>query len=169
MMAGRVTILLLMSGLFAAMWSGDQSHAGAQKETTVAGRRVSPADWRPRTKIVEARAVRLVSRLREERSLSSIPLPARIAEGTYLVVDVHGRSEVRVVSAMDATLSGHGKGQPIANQLTYSHGADRWHFIRLEVGSSPVARRAAKGPALQHRATPNPLQLATPANEKVQR
>jgi hypothetical protein len=140
MMASRVTLLLLVTGLFAGMWSGDRADERSAAERPLARQAASarvalqPGE-RPPT------AVRSVTRQRTERSLSSIPLPQGIAAGTYLIVDGRGRTETRVVSAAEAFSGGRIVGHVAADQYTVRVGRDRWHFIRLEESANSLATR----------------------------
>ena len=146
MMASRVTLLLLVTGLFAGMWSGDRAGERSANERLLARKAASSevvlqSGGRPNQTIARA-----VTRHRDERSLSSIPLPNGITVGTYLIVDGRGRTEARVVTSAEAipseeVTSGEVTGHAAADQYMVRVGRDRWHFIRLEESSDSVARR----------------------------
>ena len=139
MMASRVTLLLLVTGLFAGMWSGDRAGERADAERLLAHKAVSSSvALQPSARPSQA-AVRPVARHRGERSLSSIPLPQGIAAGTYLIVDGLGRTETRVVSAAEAFPSGQIAGHVAADQYAVRVGHDRWHFIRVEAPAESLA------------------------------
>ena len=142
MMASRVTLLLLVTALFAGMWSGDRADERFAVERRPArqasvSRVAAPPGVRPHPTVV-----RPVPRHRGERSLSPIPLPPGIAAGTYLIVDGRGRTETRVVTAAEAFPTGRIAGHVAADQYTVRIGRERRHFIRLEESAnSNVARR----------------------------
>ena len=141
MMASRVTLLLLVTALFAGMWSGDRADEQSANARWLARKEASSSvalqpSVRPKQTVVRA-----VTRHRGERSLSSIPLPQGIAAGTYLIVDGHGRTETRIVSAAEAFPSGQIAGHVAADQYTVRAGRDRWHFIRLEQSAESTATR----------------------------
>lgn len=147
MMASRVTLLLLVTGLFAGMWSGDRADERSAGERLLARKAASSSVAVSTSKPAQPSvhptqtAIRPVTRHRGERSLSSIPLPQGIAAGTYLIVDGHGRTENRIVSAAEAFPSGQIAGHVAADQYTVRVGRDRWHFIRLEESSNSMATR----------------------------
>lgn len=139
MMASRVTLLLLVTGLFAGMWSGDRAGERADAERLLARRAASSSVTVQSSVRPHQTPVRAVARHRGERSLSSIPLPQGIATGTYLIVDGRGRMETRVVSAAEAFPSGQIVGHVAADQYTVRVGCDRWHFIRVEAPADSLA------------------------------
>ena len=147
MMASRVTLLLLVTGLFAGMWSGDRaderSAAGRRLTRKASSSLVTASSSMAATPSIRPNqtTVRPVTRHQGERSLSSIPLPQGIAAGTYLIVDGRGRTETRVVSAAEAFPSGSIVGHVATDQYTVRVGRDRWHFIRLEESSNSLAIR----------------------------
>ncbi len=144
MMVSRVTLLLLVTGLFAGMWSGDRAGERSADERLLARKAASSVvAGQPGGRQT---AVRPVTPHRSERSLSSIPLPQGITAGTYLIVDGRGRTETRVVRAaeafpVDKVTSGEVTGHVASDQYTVRVGRDRWHFIRLEESSESLAGR----------------------------
>lgn len=141
MMASRVTLLLLVTGLFAGMWSGDRADEQSANVRLLARRTSSPSVASQSSARQTQTAVRPVTRHRGERTLSSIPLPQGIAAGTYLVVDGRGRTETRIVTSAEAFPSGQITGHVAADLYTVRVGRDRWHFIRLEESASSLATR----------------------------
>ena len=141
MMASRVTLLLLVTALFAGMWSGDRADERPTVGRRLVHKAASPSVTVQPNMRANQTAVRPVTRHQGERSLSSIPLPQGIAAGTYLIVDGHGRTETRVVSATEAFPSGQIAGHVAADQHTVRVGHDRWHFIRLEESANSLATR----------------------------
>ncbi|MBC8114794.1 MAG: hypothetical protein H7062_10480 [Candidatus Saccharimonas sp.] len=141
MMASRVTLLLLVTGLFAGMWSGDRADERSANERLLARKAASSSVALRPSVHPNQTAVRPVTRHRGERSLSSIPLPQGIAAGTYLIVDGRGRTETRVVTAAEAFPSGQIAGHVAADQYTVRVGHDRWHFIRLEESANSMVTR----------------------------
>lgn len=141
MMASRVTLLLLVTGLFAGMWSGDRADERFANERLFARKAASSLVASQLSVCPAQTAVRPATRHRGERSLTSVPLPQGIAAGTYLIVDGRGRTETRVVSAVEAFPSGQIAGHVAADQYTVRVGQDRWHFIRLEESANSLATR----------------------------
>ena len=141
MMASRVTLLLLVTGLFAAMWSGDRADERTTAQLLLT-RRTSPptANQRSGARPIST-AARSVVLHRGEQSLQSVPLPAGIAVGTYLVVDATGRSETRIVSAAEAFPNGVISGHVARDEYTVRSGAARWHFIRLSESANVATSR----------------------------
>lgn len=141
MMASRVTLLLLVTALFAGMWSGDRADERSAAGRLLTHKAASTSVALQPSVRPNPTAVRPVTRHRGERSLSSIPLPQGIAAGTYLIVDGRGRTETRVVSAAEAFPNGQIVGHVAADQYTVRAGRDRWHFIRLEESANSLAIR----------------------------
>ncbi len=141
MMASRVTLLLLVTGLFAGMWSGDRADERSANERLLARKAAPSAVTAPPNSRPKQTAVRSVAQHRGERSLASIPLPDGIAAGTYLIVDGRGRTETRLVTAAEAFPNGPVEGHVAADQYTVRVGRDRWHFIRLDDSAESLATR----------------------------
>lgn len=142
MMASRVTLLLLVTGMFAGMWSGDRVEEQAAAELLLARRSAAPATNSRTAACPAAVAIRSSMRGRGEWSAAAIPLPPGIAVGTYLVVDGKGQTETRVVTTAAAFPSGQIERHVARDQYTVRLGRDRWHFIRLdEADDSRTARR----------------------------
>lgn len=141
MMVSRVSLLLLVTGLFAGMWSSDRADERSVAERRLTRKAYSSSVVVQASVLPNQTAVRPVTRHRGERPLSSIPLPQGIAAGRYLIVDARGRTETRVVSAAEAFPSGQITGHVAADQYTVLAGHDRWHFIRLEESANSLATR----------------------------
>lgn len=131
MMATRVSLLLLVTGLFAGMWSADGPDTRSAAQQQLARRGSSP------------RAMQLITARPSNRLLGLpvvptpakvIPLPKGITAGTYLIVDQHGRSERMTIDSKPSR-----SGRP-SDQYLVRQGSNRWHFIRLQ---SPVEPRVA--------------------------
>ena len=106
MMVSRVSLLLLVTGLFAGMWSSDRADEWSVAERRLTRQAYSSSVVMQPSVRPNQTAVRLVTRHQDERPRSSIPLPQGIAAGTYLIVDGRGRTETRVVSAAEALMTG---------------------------------------------------------------
>lgn len=122
-MAIRVALLILVTGAFVALWSGDQPQSAA-------------ASVRPMNGIKENRPVSpqrpAESLSRSDRSSQRrTPLPKGIASGTYLVADRSGHTRIRVVTPEDIA---HRSAAEVEMKDYYSVESDgiRWHFVRLE-------------------------------------
>ena len=133
-MTARVSLLILVTGTFTALWSGDQPE------------RVAAAD-RPAERHVATRSAFSERRLHlpqiaRQASVdprvtrlavpgASLPLPEGITDGTYLVTNQWGRTQLQIVDQGDklrercilATLPDH---------YVVEQAGNRWHYIRLE-------------------------------------
>lgn len=136
-MVSRVSLLLLVTGLFAAMWSTD-SPDGRTPEQRQLARRASTPRWIPERTVGDG-ATRL-RRLAGARRDTSMPLPVGIAAGTYLVVDQSGSTQ-RVMVTSCGSQSEMVKNQVLVDQYTVRDGARRWHFIRVENSTDAQANR----------------------------
>ena len=128
-MAARVALLLLVTGLFAALWSGDHPDQLAQ------GRRPSKQEIRldydrePVTnQVISLSGTQIVA-----------PLPQGIAAGTYLVADQLGGTRIRVVSKGEVGSVIEVPGQKIVNHYSVETRHGRWHYIRIEQSASGQA------------------------------
>ena len=116
----RVALLIITTGLFAALWSGDQSEqiasVGRPVRVIVAHRQATPLP------------------VKSEGSVGAMaaPLPARIVAGTYLVSDQWGRTHVRVLSARDVSKAKGIRHPQVSSHYMVERGAHRWHYIRIE-------------------------------------
>lgn len=132
MMFTRVSLLFVVTGLFAAMWSADSPDTRSPGDRQLARRTSS---------------FRLTDRLgtrKPERTASAapqsgpddVPLPRGIAPGTYLIVDHLGRTCQRTVDSH----SGTDNFAPVDHYTLRGNGG-RWHFIRLEEPAAQVLAR----------------------------
>ena len=120
----RVALLIITTGLFAALWSGDQSE------------QIASAGRPSRVIVAHREATRISGNSVGSVGTMATPLPARIVAGTYLVSDQWGRTHVRVLSARDVS-SARGARQPqFSNHYMVELGVNRWHYIRLD--RSPI-------------------------------
>ena len=146
MMASRVTLLLLVSGLFAGMWSTDSPDGRTASERFTARKggshRVIPSSRGLRTPNEVQMSLRRAKSIRGP----IVPLPRGIAVGNYLVVDQSGSTEVRTVTASEAFSSGRIEGHAAADHYSVRVGQSRWHFIRLDAtAQSRLARLNGSG------------------------
>jgi hypothetical protein len=145
MMVTRVSLLLVVTGLFAGMWSADSPDLRSPAEKQMA-RRAST----PRMPFQAAKSspnvIRTVSL---SDRLPSIPLPAGIEAGTYLVVDQSGSTQRLTIEARNTTAS---TNFVAIDQYTVRQGDQRWHFIRLDAASDrKVAQPTPPMPAIDLR------------------
>ena len=110
-MAIRVALLIIVTGIFVALWSGDRpdpvTEAVPSKQNEEY-RQSTPHDGGP---------------------ISRVPLPQGIVAGTYLVADQSGRTQIRVVgNIQNGTLN----SENISNHYSVEKNGARWHFIRLD-------------------------------------
>ena len=132
-MAMRVALLILVTGVFAALWAGDHPQQVAGK--THPARKAD--DFRP---VSPQRSSESLTRYSSEphhsagsillatSNLSNVPLPEGIAAGTYLVAAQTGRTQVRVIRTDDRDDS----EKSIPNHYTIEMSGARWHFIRID-------------------------------------
>ena len=127
MMFTRVSLLLLVTGLFAGMWSADSPDGRTAAQIQLARRTSSPrsighGDVRHASKLVASVSL-------SGNATTAVPLPKGIAAGTYLVVDQAGSTYRLTVSVAEAEHSGN---RVPVEQYTVRSGNSRWHFIRVE-------------------------------------
>lgn len=143
-MAARVTLLILVTGLFAAAWSSDQEPP-AVVESQPAAR---PQPYEPVKETVLHRwtipaADRMANQRTEWTPTASRQIieecPAGFPAGTYLVVDEQGRT-IRVVIP---ALPGNSELAAASDHFVTEQHGERRHWIRLS-DSLPVASEPAK-------------------------
>jgi hypothetical protein len=127
MMVTRVSLLLVVTGLFAGMWSADSPDLRSPAEKQMARRESTPRMLRQAAK--SSSSIRTVSLT---DPLPSIPLPAGIEGGTYLIVDQSGATQRLTIEARKSTAS---TNLVAIDQYTVRQGDQRWHFIRLDAVS----------------------------------
>ena len=142
-MAGRVTLLILMTGLFAAMWSSDQRETAPSGAHGVARRRAAE----PAVRETALRRWQVSSRnLGRESTQSWTPpvaspasadAPDDLPAGTYLVVDADGRSNRIVIEA-----SSRVQLLPLRDHFVSESNGLRRHWIRLT--DAPVTQIATR-------------------------
>lgn len=142
MMFTRVSLLLMVTGLFAAMWSGDSPDDRSGAEIRLARLASSPQASlycgfgnNARAKIDTISA--------SSSSKSDYPIPEGIAPGKYLVVNQAGRTWSVTISE-DSQSSV--KRTPEDHYLVIQ-GSLRWHFIRLATQEHVLALPVDQGPA----------------------
>ena len=131
-MAARVALLILVTGLFAALWSGDHPEQMASTQRPVKQKIRLDYDREPSTT--------------QTLSLSSNPVPAPLPDGItagkYLVADRFGGTHIRVVSTGDVGSVADVPGRDIVTHYSVESHKGRWHYIRIE----PTARDQASVP-----------------------
>lgn len=143
-MAARVTLLILVTGAFAAMWSGDhpqeikptkpaQTKSDFRQDALPNRRQETPTDVHP-----QARRLIREGALLALGTPTEAPLPVGIVAGTYLVADQFGRTEIRVIHPQEVPNRVKINRAPAASQhyMVEVHSA-RWHFIRIEASRDP--------------------------------
>ncbi len=127
MMVTRVSLLLVVTGLFAGMWSADSP------DLSPAEKQLARRESTPRLLLQAAKSspnvIRTVS---QSDQRSTIPLPAGIEGGTYLVVDQTGVTQRLTIEARNTSAS---TNFAAIDQYTVRQGDQRWHFIRLDAVS----------------------------------
>lgn len=133
--AVRVSLLVLMTFTFAAIWSADYSVAAVDKHPPRVDQKSNPKidsyDLPSTQREIHQTASVGDSSLIGEFNLG-IPLPEGIRTGTYLIINQFGRTMTRFVVQPDPAL-GVGEGDlPRKDHYTSMLGTARWHFIRIE-------------------------------------
>ena|GEM_PF-2415142 len=145
-MAVRVALLILVTGTFTALWSGDHPEQMAAVDRPVkvlVGRRKSPQEKRhfesPTTSVGSGRiTVSTASPLDQE--FAQAPLPEGISAGTYLVADRFARTGIRVVTEWEANSHGRHVNRVAAEHYSVIVGKACWHYIRVgEINSDRIA------------------------------
>ncbi|WP_010584505.1 hypothetical protein [Schlesneria paludicola] len=149
-MATRVALLTLVTGTFTALWSGDHPErlAAADRPTpylvgTHAGFSERHTQW--------SRPARPVGGLQTGRSpaaeKSSLPLPEGIVEGTYLVTDQTGQTQVRLVAPQENASHDRCLLAKPEDHYVVERNGHRWHYIRLD---DSVVNRFSRSSSTQH-------------------
>lgn len=142
MMVTRVSLLLLVTGLFAGMWSADSpdERTVAQKQQArLASTPCLIASATPENEV--ARNVSFSGRL----DTRAVPLPKGIAPGNYLVVNQAGMTQRLTIAAHNGISEGN--YAPV-DQYSIRSGNSRWHFIRLDQSQEQSSgRRVSQSPA----------------------
>jgi len=128
MMVTRVSLLLLVTGLFAGMWSSD-----SPDERTVAQKQLARLGSTPRLAAInqpahEKGSLRNVS-FSGRLDTQAVPLPKGIAPGNYLVVNQTGMTQRLTVTAHHEVST---ENYAPVDQYFVRNGNARWHFIRLD-------------------------------------
>ncbi len=141
-MAARVTLLILVTGAFAAMWSGDHpdvikpAKSAPMKRNSRQDALPNRREETPTHADPQARRLNRDGKLLAVESGISAPLPRGIVAGTYLVADQFGRTEIRVIHPQEVASVKIDHAGPSSHYLVEAHSA-RWHFIRLEASRDP--------------------------------
>lgn len=158
-MAIRVTLLVVITSLFALMWTGDSSVESRQETRTVAQATLAPA--RPVDAVNEAPSLdeALVQTVEElvalpiedgvndpdsrysatEVQLCEVPWPDAMAPGDYRIVSSYGDVLTRVVSADDLRYFGI-EVEDADRALYRTRDLNcRWYFIRVQEEDETLA------------------------------
>lgn len=132
-MASRISLLILVTGAFAVIWSGDkpdQIAAVDRPARVLMGR----ADTRNPNELIRtaAREPRSQDDVKSVNHATKTPLPRGITPGTYLVVDKSGRTETRIIQWRDAIAAGSTSRTPNEDHFVVQSERGRWHYIRIE-------------------------------------
>lgn len=123
-MAVRVALLILVTGMFTALWSGDHPVQASTAPTSKPSHPTNPRSW-------EVHPLREARQGGDRIARTSAPLPSGIVPGTYLVSDQRGKTEVRVISGNITN-----KQMPVSasnrDYFTVENKNGRWHYIRIE-------------------------------------
>ena len=128
-MAARVALLILVTGLFAALWSGDHPDQSAQV------RRPSKQEIR----LDYDREPSSNQSLSLSQSEFAAPLPEGITAGTYLVADRFGGTRIRVVLNGEVGSVVAIPEQKLVNHYSVESRRGRWHYVRIEPYSEDQA------------------------------
>lgn len=137
-MAARVALLLVVTGLFTALWSGDHPDRMASVDrpsnVLIAKQNVVQAELFPQLYVSngDGRSYDQVELFTLSDLPVNAPLPVGIAEGTYLVVDQWGHTEIRIVSRHQSRTNRKSAQTKTGDHYEVKIGNARWHYIRLE-------------------------------------
>jgi len=142
-MAARVTLLILVTGAFAAMWSGDHPDVmkpvkpapmkrDSRQDALPHRRQETPTDAYPQARRPNREGTMLAVEIR-----NVAPLPTGIVAGTYLIADQFGRTEIRVIHPREVAPVTIDHAGPSSHYFVEAHSA-RWHFIRIEASRDPL-------------------------------
>lgn len=133
-MAGRMTLLILMTGLFAAAWSSDRD-PNSPTETAVRTRRTPLVSgirettlhrWKLASDRPAASAATAWTPTRD------VQPPRHIAPGTYLVVNPDGHTRRVVIAETQAR-----QHRTQADHFVSEQNGQRQHWIRMDDASHP--------------------------------
>ena len=137
-MAARVALLIVVTGLFTALWSGDHPDRMARvdrpskflivKQNVVQTGRVPQLN--PSRDPVDSHDH--VALFASGESRVDAPLPDGITDGTYLVTDQWGHTEIRVVTNQRSRSNDKSVPMMMDDHYSVKIGQSRWHYIRLE-------------------------------------
>jgi hypothetical protein len=136
-MAVRVALLILTTGTFAALWSGDHPDqlVGANQPIHRLDnqRNLLPKQRIQAPEIDRGQQPGYEIPQSASNEFSHAPqLPEDISSGTYLVADRFGRTTIQTVLPEHATRNGKANSTAIKNHYSVEVGKARWHFIRLD-------------------------------------
>lgn len=134
MMATRVTLLLLVTGLFAGMWSADSPDDRTPTQKQLARLASSPCAFANSPFRRDARSVTA----EVQPVAAKIPLPRGIAAGTYLAVNQFGKTQQVTVASADSQDGRPNENFALVEHYTIHVGQTRWHFVRLETESKLI-------------------------------
>lgn len=138
-MNARVCLLVLVTGLFMAVWNGDQAAIDAAlARRAVAQSRLLAATGTPPAASAaldqnDGASSAVAAQSASAATLANgVPLPAGIPKGEYQAVSQTGRT-VRVLVRENA-----GSDRPDPRDIYISDGADgtRWYLVRVQADSS---------------------------------
>lgn len=127
-MVTRVSLLLLVTGLFAGMWSTD-----SPDERTVAQKQLARLASTPCSIALNQSArgndVTRNASFSGRLDTRAVPLPKGIAPGNYLVVNQSGMTQRLTITAHHGVSE---ENYAQVDQYSVRSGNARWHFIRLD-------------------------------------
>ncbi len=136
-MAARVALLILVTGLFAALWSGDRPDQLPQVRQP--SKQIFRQDYDREPILNQSLSGRPVV----------TPLPIGISAGTYLVADQFGGTRIRVVLRNDISPVADASETESKSHYSVESPHGRWHYIRIE--SATAGNQAAVPESRQSR------------------
>lgn len=152
-MAARVALLIIVTGVFAALWAGDHPDRLAAVErpaSQVIGSRRAAKGQRVRNIRRMLDEISPISKPAEIAGLNvsiGVPLPTSIAAGKYLISDQFGRTQYRVVTPEQAVENSHGHRIEVADHYQVTSGSTHWHYLKIEQLPSDLLATGAKAGA----------------------
>ena len=137
MMVTRVSLLLLVTGLFAGMWSADSPDGRSPGQKQLARRSSTPRLILDRKLNQPAPKIVRMSAVTKE---TTIPLPTGITAGKYMVVDQSGVTQRMTITSDQLPKETNQNLVPV-DQYMVRDGERRWHFIRISEPSDANSNR----------------------------
>ncbi len=152
--AVRFALLIVTTGTFAAMWSGDQSEQIAavdrSQKLLIGKSEINHVETFRRDPLSRDRSQLHfgVTRNSSHESQMLAPLPEGIVAGTYLIADQSGQTSLRIVQRHDVPRNFRDVSQIARNHYSIEVGRRRWHYVRINERDDNEVSEAGRVSAL---------------------